>query len=558
MLPDTKKKKKFETFEKFIMDASKWLTDRNLKLSDSKSQILIFEKSRKRQAHINQVQRLTNIPIVKETKFLGLLFDKNLKWKKHFQHIKNKGSQIINILKSITASSYGSHPSTMILFIKNYLYPSIEYGLFTIPNLNESHENQIDVIYRKAGRIALGMMNSTSNVKFYSESKLTNYSTRRSMLAAKFLLKTKSMPSHPFNKILTDHLTLQKVKRNLSNWTSLLYNYAKEYNLTHQYRIPSLFKLPCPTEPFTSLHYPNFTSMVEFRDMWPDYLFVFTDGSKSEQNVGSAVYVREKNLTLQYKLHPSLSIYYAEAFAIMKALGMSLLLKENKILILTDSRSVLKSLSRNYKELWKTQPIIIDILDLIYLNQKMGKSIIFTHLKAHANIHEVQDILAKQTNLLPSITQTKFSPQETSILVLKDLRDKWNQQLQAGINSSQSTYKDYVTQTHTHPWYNKILLPRKYLTTIIRARVSHYKLNSHLYRLKLIPSPLCTCGNGIQTLNHILTECDTLRPLVNKLYDTLYKTKLPKPISVYNLLFSPTKKFVILFYRFTQQSKLSL
>ena len=248
----------------------------------------------------------------------------------------------------------------------------------------------------------------------------------------------------------------------------------------------------------------------------------------------------------------------AEAFAIMKALGMCLLLKEKKILILTDSQSVLNSLSRDYKGLWKTQPIIIDILDLIHLNQKMGKTITFTYIPAHKNLCEVQDILAKQTSLLPFITQTKFSPQETSIQVLREIRNQWNQKLNEILELSLSSYKTYVTKNSSRPWFNDISLPRKYITTAIRARVSHYKLNSHLYRMKIVSTPMCNCNKGIQNLNHLLTECEMVQPSREQLYEAHYRTKLPKPISVYNLLFYPTKKFLILFYRFFQQSNLSL
>jgi len=45
----------------------------------------------------------------------------------------------------------------------------------------------------------------------------------------------------------------------------------------------------------------------------------------------------------------------------------------------------------------------------------------------------------------------------------------------------------------------------------------HGKTKSYLHRFKIIETPTCPCGNGDQTTNHLLFECD----LLNKERDIL-------------------------------------
>ena len=52
------------------------------------------------------------------------------------------------------------------------------------------------------------------------------------------------------------------------------------------------------------------------------------------------------------------------------------------------------------------------------------------------------------------------------------------------------------------------LLSRKEQVTIFRLRTGHNRLNHHMYsKLRLVPSPNCSCGIGDQTVEHVLQSC---------------------------------------------------
>ena len=76
-------------------------------------------------------------------------------------------------------------------------------------------------------------------------------------------------------------------------------------------------------------------------------------------------------------------------------------------------------------------------------------------------------------------------------------------------------------------------LSRQAQVVIFRLRTGHNRLNKHLHRkLKIVPSPMCSCGEEEQDTAHILQDCRTLQmlrmevwpeptPLEQKLYGTV-------------------------------------
>jgi len=63
------------------------------------------------------------------------------------------------------------------------------------------------------------------------------------------------------------------------------------------------------------------------------------------------------------------------------------------------------------------------------------------------------------------------------------------------------------------------LLSRSEQVTIFRLRTGHNRLNKHLHtKLKVVPSPMCSCGEAEQDTHHILQECGNFRRLRGRLW----------------------------------------
>ena len=69
---------------------------------------------------------------------------------------------------------------------------------------------------------------------------------------------------------------------------------------------------------------------------------IFTDGSKSTNNLSGAFYVPVKEYKYSFTLNPLLSIFSAEAAAILHAIEWAIAKEFRQVVICSDSQSVLK------------------------------------------------------------------------------------------------------------------------------------------------------------------------------------------------------------------------
>jgi hypothetical protein len=73
-------------------------------------------------------------------------------------------------------------------------------------------------------------------------------------------------------------------------------------------------------------------------------------------------------------------------------------------------------------------------------------------------------------------------------------------------------------------------------TTIIRLRTGHNRLNQHLNRvMKIIPSPMCSCGEAEQDIAHLLQICKNHQALREEIWPlpTTLQEKLYRPVDAY-------------------------
>jgi len=70
------------------------------------------------------------LPLVSETKYLGLILDSNLRWKAHSYHISFFVSKWSDLLRSLAESWWGSHLSSLLQVYKAVIRAKIEYGCY--------------------------------------------------------------------------------------------------------------------------------------------------------------------------------------------------------------------------------------------------------------------------------------------------------------------------------------------------------------------------------------------------------------------------------------------
>ena len=130
----------------------------------------------------------------------------------------------------------------------------------------------------------------------------------------------------------------------------------------------------------------------EIIDTYPDYYFIYTDGSKANEKVACAFSCKNGKIT--FRLPDNSSLFTAEAKAVERALQF---IKINpirkKYFICTDSLSLIQSIENgNLKN-----PLIGSILREIFNIKQQGKDILFCWVPSHCGIagNEKADQAAK-------------------------------------------------------------------------------------------------------------------------------------------------------------------
>ena len=188
----------------------------------------------------------------------------------------------------------------------------------------------------------------------------------------------------------------------------------------------------------------------------------------------------------------------------------------------------------------------------------MGKTIHFTWMRAHINIMEHVDHLARSACFFSNVTWTKRPYQETLPRTRKKIKEQWKLQLQNNLNQLSFSFAQYYSHLPHGSWFNDINLPRQYIVTFTRMRCGHVKLRSHLHKIGLESSPTCKCNEADETLYHVLQDCNLYAYHRTLLYDVLYNTDINKPISAYNLLFNPSKQIILIITKFFKNTRIAL
>ena len=96
------------------------------------------------------------IPLVKEVRFLGIIFDPKLSFIPHINMLKNKCKNILNLLKVVSHHDWGADRLTLLTLYRSLLRSKLDYGCIVYGAIRKFYLRQIETIENEALRICLG------------------------------------------------------------------------------------------------------------------------------------------------------------------------------------------------------------------------------------------------------------------------------------------------------------------------------------------------------------------------------------------------------------------
>lgn len=318
---------------------------------------------------------------------------------------------------------------------------------------------------------------------------------------------------------------------------------ATLYNIKKQKEFAGLH-LDLPTPLATWPHPADFTPIKEVSSNEVYTTEVYTDGSRSENGVGSGVAIFRNHIlirTMKYRLHNRCSNNQAEQIAILKALetipegtnGK----EQGAVAIYTDSQITIDSLnnSSNHNQL------IESIRSKIRILKQNNWEIALSWIKAHAGHrgNELADQLAKQAandNQIP-VCYNRIPKSQ----VLKELQEttlnKWERQWQ-------TTTKATVTKSFFPSVKDRLQFKISVTPNFTVFVTGHGRLRSYYHRFKIMDNPQCPCNAAMQTVDHIIYECIILAKERNSLKAKISIKGGKWPVSKSDMLMKYKKPFL--------------
>ncbi|GFX25563.1 probable RNA-directed DNA polymerase from transposon X-element [Trichonephila clavipes] len=393
-----------------INNFTKWAEQNGFDFSTEKTVSVVFTRKRGVFPNPELFIGRSIIQVVNEVKFLGLIFDQSLRFHRHLKDLKIRSANALNILKVLANTHWGADRTSLLRLYRALIRSKLDYGSVVYSSACKSLLKILDPVHHQALRLCLWAFRTSPVESLYAEAYEPPLDLRRKYLCLNYFMKIQSMKtntaySYLFNFSLYDFNSHRSSLTYLQPFHFRIRDLINDLNLNiGRIALCKISEVPpwkviYPKVDFTLSYYSKActpestyrTLYLEHRELFSDYEPIFTDGSKSESHVGSAVVSLSTVITDALPI--SASIYTAELHALRIALEHISLSCGKKFIIYTDSLSALQSIVSLHSS---SHPILVDITYAL-ANHLKKKDIRFCWIPGHAGItgNELADTAAR-------------------------------------------------------------------------------------------------------------------------------------------------------------------
>ena len=522
----------------------KWAFENGFKFSTSKTVGMHF--CNKRKMHPDPELSLYGNPIkiVKENKFLGLLFDSKLTFLPHIKMLKARCLKALDILKVVSSTKWGADRSILLNLYRSLVRSKLDYGCIVYGSARKSYIKLLDAVHHQGLRLCLGAFKTSPIDSLYVEADEPSLENRRIKLGLQYATKLKAYPSNPAYNCVFNPLyepIFEKHPNKIPSFGIRIKPHIEALDIDLDTIAPVEISKSPPWEfPKPKFIYDlrkhkksdtnpliiqqHFAEIISFKT---DYSTIYTDGSKDGDRVASAAVFGHRTSTLRL---PSVSsIFTAETMAIILALQFIAKSSKKKFIICSDSLSNLLAIENAKIK----NPLILKILHFIRKLFIEKKEIIFMWVPSHVGIHgntvvdmEAKDALDNEISNAP-VPYSDFKP-----LIRKYIFKIWQNAWSTLVDNKLHDIQPDIGKISC------IFGSRRDQVVLTRCRIGHSRF-SHEYYMKGEPPPECIPCDCRYSIKHVLLECVDLADVRKKYFNvsTMFDLfKLIPGVTIINFL----------------------
>lgn len=194
--------------------------------------------TRKRKLFQNPILFLsgTQIIYVDKYKFLGITFDKKLKWTHHIKEVKSKATKNLNIIKMLAHSRFGSDRKTLLKIHKTMILPVLDYGNLVYATANKNILSTINTVHITGVRLATGVFRTSPIDSVMIDVEQTTPQIRRVKQILTYTTKILSSEKHPLYDYFQNEQKYTKLKKRNCKPTILCKSQISNHIIQHLHK----------------------------------------------------------------------------------------------------------------------------------------------------------------------------------------------------------------------------------------------------------------------------------------------------------------------------------
>ena len=114
--------------QQVLNNLSRWTNENGFKFSKIKTKCMHFCNSRKLHTDPELTLDVARIEVVKEYKFLGLIFDSKLSFIQHINYLSSKCQKTPNLLRVVSSLDWGAERKVMLRLFRSHVRCKLDYG----------------------------------------------------------------------------------------------------------------------------------------------------------------------------------------------------------------------------------------------------------------------------------------------------------------------------------------------------------------------------------------------------------------------------------------------